>query len=143
MYTGQSVSVYDGRYEVRRVRPTSAIVTAVSAAAGVAVVWLANHWGWWYVGVAAGVVLGVVLRGASRVVFAAGLAGFLGWLLPLGVRALDGQPVGRLAERIAGVLGIGTGAGAPLAALVVTGVFGTLLCLCGAWLGAALRRMRG
>ncbi|WP_029423233.1 hypothetical protein [Alicyclobacillus macrosporangiidus] len=143
MYTGQSLSVYEGRYEARRVRKTSGIVTAVSAAAGVAVVWAANHWGWWYVGVAVGVVLGLVLRGTSRVLWAAGLAGFLGWLLPLGVRALNGQPVGRLAERVAGVLGIGTGAGAAIAALAVTGVFGALLCLCGAWLGAALRRVRG
>lgn len=145
MYTGQSFSVYEGRYEVRRVRKTSGIVTAVSAAAGVAVVWAADHWGLWYVGVAAGVVLGLVLRGTSRVMWAAGLAGFLGWLLPLGVRAINGQPVGRLAERVAGVLGIGTGAGASAAivALAVTGVLGALLCLCGAWLGAAVRRMRG
>jgi hypothetical protein len=141
--TGQSFAVYQDRYEVRRVRKTSGGITVVSAAAGAAVVWTANHWGWWYVSVAAGVVLGLVLRGVSRVVWAAGLAGILGWLLPLGLRAVEGQPMGRLAERVAGVLGVGSGAGAATAALAVTGLLGALLCLCGAWLGAALRRMRG
>ncbi|MCL6515472.1 hypothetical protein [Alicyclobacillus sp.] len=142
MELGRSLPVYEIR-SGRRLRPSSGWVTVLSGASGVAAVWLADHFGLWYAGVVAGAVLGLGLRGASRVAGAAVLAGFFGWLLPLGLRAVAGQPVGRLAERVAGILGMGGGAVSGAATLFFTGILGALLCLCGAWLGAAIRRIWG
>lgn len=117
--------------------------TAVLAGiVGALVTWLALHFGLWWGSFVVGVLLGLGVRGGLRIVLGAGLGGLLGWGLPLTLRGAEGQPVVPVAKTLAGILGMGTSTGAGLAILGVMGLIGLMLMLCGAWLGAAVRRLR-
>ena len=104
---------------------------------GIAVIWAGNVHGSWWITPLVGFVMGLFLIGAWTIV-AAALAGLLGWGLELAWQAIT-LPIGRAASVTAGIMGFGTRQG--YVVIVVTLLLGLLLCLCGAWLGAALRRL--
>lgn len=103
---------------------------------GIIVIWAANHFGLWWVTALVGLAAGVALRGARRILAVASLAALGGWGLALLWQSF-GADIGGAAATVALIMGFGrTGA----IVLVLALVFGWLLALAGAWLGAAVRR---
>jgi hypothetical protein len=118
-------------------RMPSAFVLAGWIVGGIVAIWTANHFGLWWVTVMFGLAAGLALRGTLRVVGVASLAAVLGWGLPLLWQSF-GVPIGGVAATVALIMGFGrTGA----IVIVLALLFGWLLALTGAWLGAAFRRM--
>ena len=107
-----------------------------AAAAAVAVsavgAWLGLWWVPFVVGVAAGV-LGKA--GKARVVLPAAAGGAAGWLLPVWVLALRGQPAGATARVIAALAGLPPYAAVTLAVLAL---LAALQVWVGAWLASAI-----
>ncbi len=119
--------------------PTGAASTDAILAAlvtiGSAAVWAGNLFGLWWVALPVGVLLGLLVRGARRALVAAAVAGALGWALPLAWLAGQ-EPIGRAADVVAGIMGLGTAGGA---IIVLTVLLGALLCAASAWIVVALR----
>jgi hypothetical protein len=105
---------------------------------GVALVWLCNAFGLWWVTFILGLLVGLLLRGMDAF-GAAVLIGGLGWGLPLLLQALH-APVGQVAATVAILVGLGS-AGGPLV-ILLTILLGVLLCVVGAWLGTGLAFFR-
>ncbi len=105
---------------------------------GIAVVWIGAAFGLWWITVLAGLAIGLIVPRGRGAFGASALAGLLGWALPLAVAAV-GLPIGRAASVVAGIMGFGTANGALV--IVLTLLLGLLLCLSGAWIGVALRRL--
>jgi len=110
------------------------LVVAVIASAGGA--WLGAWWVPFGVGAAVG-----MLRQAKhvKVVLPAVAGAVAGWLLPIWVLALRGQPVGATARAIAGLAGLPSYAGVTLAVLAL---LAALQVWVGAWLARAGVRAR-
>lgn len=106
----------------------------------VAVIWWANHVGWWWFTAIIGLAIGLSVSGGGRKAVLAVLAGGLGWLLPLVWQART-VPIASASSMLAGVMGFGTSNG--WIVWVLTGMFGLLLCLAATWLGSAIRGVRG
>ncbi|MDQ2886379.1 MAG: hypothetical protein M3Y39_09855 [Chloroflexota bacterium] len=102
---------------------------------GVALVWLCNIFGLWWVAIVVGFLIGLLLRGKNAFA-AAVLIGGLGWGLPLLMQSLR-APVGQVAATVAILVGLGS-SGGPLV-ILLTVLLGVLLCVVGTWLGVALR----
>lgn len=117
---------------------TRLILTLLLVLAGIVATWAGNLQGVWWITPLAGLVIGLALRGAWVIVGAAFLVGLLGWGLELAWLAIS-LPIGRAASVVAGIMGFGTGQGGVV--IAVTLLLGVLLCLGGAWIGAALRRL--
>ncbi len=117
---------------------SSPYITLALTVLGVAVVWIANLAGLWWVTSLAGLAIGLVVQ-RGRVAFGlAALAGLLGWAAPLAIASV-GLPIGQAASVVAGIMGFGTANGYLVVAVTV--LLGLLLCLSGAWVGVALRRL--
>lgn len=111
---------------------------ALATVGGLAVIWLANIFGLWWVTLLAGLGIGLMLRPMRSVFVAAGLAGALGWGAPLAWQALS-VPIGAAASTVAGIMGFGASNGALI--VVATLLLGAIYCAAGAWVGVALRRL--
>jgi hypothetical protein len=105
-------------------------------AAGIAVAWLGEAAGLWWLTFVVGVAIGLAVRRSRTSLLASSLAGALGWGLPLAWLALF-APVGRAAAVVSGVFGVEGGA----LAIGLTVLLGVLLATTGAWLGSAARRL--
>jgi hypothetical protein len=105
---------------------------------GVALVWLCNAFGLWWVTFILGLLVGLLLRGMDAF-GAAALIGGLGWGLPLLLQALH-APVGQVAATVAILVGLGS-SGGPLV-ILLTILLGVLLCVAGTWLGTGLAFFR-
>lgn len=120
---------------IKRIPDGVMLVGAVVA--GIAIIWGANHLGWWWVTALVGAVIGVALRGAWRVLAAAALAAVAGWGLDLAVQSA-GANLGGVASTVSGIMGFGTRNGYLVVLLAL--IFALLLGLAGAWAGASARR---
>jgi hypothetical protein len=105
---------------------------------GVALVWLCNAFGLWWVTFIMGCLLGLLPR-RKDAFGAAALIGGLGWGLPLLLQALH-APVGQVAATVAILVGLGS-TGGPLV-ILLTVLLGMVLCVVGAWLGTGLAFFR-
>lgn len=112
--------------------PTRVGVLAVALIASAAGAWLGAWWVPFLVG--AGACLAVRSRGRA---LPAVLGAVAGWLLPVWVLALRGQPVGATARAVAALAGLPPYAGVTLAVLVV---LAALQVWVGAWLASAICR---
>lgn len=106
---------------------------------GILVVWFGSDLGLWFAPVVVGLLAGIGtgLR-RSRWPAAYGLvvlAAVLGWLLPLGLRAVAGQPVMGAANTTADLAGF---AGAGGIVVVATVLVALLQAVVGTWLGRAV-----
>jgi hypothetical protein len=103
---------------------------------GVAISILGLWIGAWWLTFAAGLLIGLLLPRARLAIPAGGLAGVLGWGLPLALEQ-DQYGLGPAAGSLAAIMGF---TGQPAIPLVLTVVVGLLLGLTGAWLASASRR---
>jgi hypothetical protein len=109
------------------------IVAAVASAVACAVgAWLGAWWVPFIVGAVAGVFRFVRLRGT---VLPAVVGAIVGWLIPVWVLALRGQPVGATARALGGLAGLPPYAGVTLAVLAL---LAALQVVVGAWLTRAI-----
>lgn len=116
---------------------TPAGVVWVGLVIAIALIWLTNLHGWWFVTPAVGLLVGLFFRGGSVVTVLAGVSGLAGWILPLLLPWH--RLVGATASTVSGIMGFGTENG--WIVWVLTGVIGLLLALAGSWLGSSVRRM--
>lgn len=110
----------------------AAIVSAVGA-------WLGAWWLPFPLGVAVGLLKPVrpsLLRGSG---LAAVAGAVVGWLIPIWVLALRGEPVGATARVIAALAGLPPQAAVTVA---VAALLAALQVLVGAWLGGAVANLR-
>jgi hypothetical protein len=112
--------------------PVKLAAGLVALVAGAAGAWLGAWWLPFVVGVAAG-----SLRKARgmKVVLPAVVGAVAGWLLPVWVLALRGQPVGATARAIAGLAGLPPYSGVTLGVLAL---LAALQVWVGAWLARAI-----
>jgi hypothetical protein len=122
-------------------QPRAAIrfVWPAGAVLGILVVWFGSELGLWFAPVVVGLLAGIGtgLR-HSRWPAAYGLAALiavLGWLLPLGLRAVAGQPVMGAANTTADLAGFAGAGGIVLVATVIVALSQSLV---GTWLGRAV-----
>lgn len=120
---------------IKRIPDAALLVGAVVV--GIAVIWGANHLGWWWVTALVGAAIGVALRGTWRVLAAAALAAVAGWGIDLAVQSF-GANLSGVASTVSGIMGFGTQSG--YLVLLLALIFALLLGLAGAWVGASLRR---
>jgi len=135
MTTNQSVPTRSATAVRRDKRPRRRVTTALlwlRIALVAVLAALANTYGAWYGTWILGLLGGIAVP--NRAAASAALAGVLGWGIPLMVTPL----LLRAANVVVDVMGIGP-SGTLLLALTI--VWGGLLCACGAWAGAALRRL--
>lgn len=125
-------------------RGRAAALWTATCLAAIALVWLGSLLGAWYAPFVVGLVAGLGTRRLGRTARGAlgtgCLAALAGWLLPIGLRAVEGQPVlgtGRTVAALAGLPADG------LLILAVTGVVAVLQALIGVWLGRAIGPRRG
>jgi hypothetical protein len=109
----------------------------VRGLAGIALVWFANGLSWWWVTFVVGALLVVGVAPRGRAFTLAAAVGLGGWLAPLAWLSLS-TPVGRATTVLSSLMGYTFG---PMA-LLLTGVVGLSLSLCGAWLARALLAYR-
>ncbi len=94
--------------------------------------------GYWWLAPLAGLALGAILPWSRLGLATGALVGLMAWGAPLWWLAAH-APVGRTAEVVAAIIGLaGLGATGPIA---ITLLLGVLLCLSGAWVGAAARKL--
>lgn len=109
---------------------------------GLALIWLSGLMGWWWVTPIVGLLIGFLIRPALLSLMTSLAAGGLGWGLPVAFLAFT-APVGRLAHAIDalfdGLIGLPSTGGALI--ILLTVVLGSLLCLVGAWVTIAARRV--
>jgi hypothetical protein len=116
-------------------RPVS---MAVSPVVGLAVIWVANHAGLWWMTALVGVVLGFALRPGRAALLLSWLAALAAWGLDLLVQSFHSD-IGGVAGVVALIAGLPRSAGFVI--IVVALLFASLLALAGAWVGIALRRV--
>lgn len=95
--------------------------------------------GWWWLTPIAGLLIGFLMRPARLALLVALVVGAIGWGVPLAILAL-GAPVGAIAAAVASVIGLPPSGGSII--IVLTVVFGGILCVVGAWVGIAGRGLR-
>src|SRR5438270_13439063 len=99
-----------GRFNHKRrycMKRNLGILTMVLAAVvGIAVVWVGNHFGFWWVTVLVGLTIGLLLRGVWATLVTATLAGVGGWGLDLLWQSLHTN-IGGTASVVAGIMGFG------------------------------------
>ena len=109
-------------------------LTPVATVLGTTIVWLTGAWGWWWVALVLGLVVGLMVR-RRLACWCVGLgSGLLGWGLPLAWMSIS-SPVARASTDLSSLMGYSFSAMAVLVTLVV----GSALGACGTWLGRALR----
>ena len=91
--------------------------------------------GAWWLTFPAGMLVGITVWDARLAVPGGGLAGLLGWGIPLVVIQVQ-YGLGQAAKSLAAIMGF---TGQPAIPLILTCVVGLLLGLTGAWLASALR----
>lgn len=106
---------------------------------GLVLTWLGVQSGWWWLTPIAGLLIGLLLRPARLALLIALVVGALGWGLPLAILALT-APIGPIAAAVEAVVALPPSGGAIIIALTV--VFGGVLCLVGAWVAIAGKRLR-
>jgi hypothetical protein len=110
-------------------------VIAVLAGAAISVIGVLI--GAWWLTFPAGLLIGVSLGRARLAIPAGGLAGLLGWGLPLALEQ-DRYGLGPAAGSLAAIMGF---TGQAVVPVILTCLVGLLLGLTGAWLASALRRV--
>ncbi len=105
---------------------------------GLALTWLGVQSGWWWLTPIAGLIIGLLLRPARLAILVALLAGGLGWGLPLAILAFS-APVGPIAAAVESVIGLTATGGVFI--IVLTVALGCVLCVVGAWVGIAGRKL--
>lgn len=111
------------------------ILTAGAIAIGVALIFVTNLFGLWWVTTIVGVLVGLLPWPGRRVFGAAALAGAAGWAV--GLIWLEFQEsVNAAASVVAGIMGFGSHASV---VILLTLLLGALLSLAGSWLGLAVR----
>lgn len=118
-------------------RRADVVVLSAVAVVGMAIIWAANHLGWWWMTALVGVAIGLALRGARRVLAVASVAALAGWGLDLVVQSF-GADLGGVASVVSGIMGFGARNGYLVVLLAL--IFAWLLAVVGAWVGASLRR---
>jgi hypothetical protein len=93
--------------------------------------------GAWWAPFVAGLVVGVAQPRARFAIPAGAVIGLLGWALPLAAVQIQ-YGAGSAAQSLAAIMGFSHQAAIPV---VLTLLVGTLLGLCGAWLGSAARSL--
>ena len=119
-------------------RNAGVLTVLLASVVGAALVWVGNHAGLWWGAVLVGLVIGLLLRGTGVTLGAATVAGAGGWGLDLFWQSFHTN-IGGAASVVAGIVGFGVADG--FLVILVTCIFGWLLSLAGAWVGAALRRI--
>ncbi len=105
---------------------------------GAAVIWATTLLGLWWFALVVGVVIGLAIDDAPGAVGSAGVAGVLGWALPLLWQAFVlKQPVWTTATIFADALGFGIQQALEFTAATLFAAL--VLCEAGAWVGTALR----
>ena len=105
-------------------------------AAGVAISLIGVLMGAWWLTFPAGLVIGAAVAPARLAIPTGGLAGLLGWGLPLAAEQ-NRYGLGPAAGSLAAIMGFSNQAAVPL---ILTCLVGLLLGLTGAWLASAVRR---
>jgi hypothetical protein len=111
------------------------VVLVVAVAASAVAAWLGAWWVPFPLGVAAGLLKAAWPGRFRGGVPAAAVGAIAGWLLPVWVLALRGQPVGATARAIAGLAGLPSYAAVTV---VVAALLAALQVLVGAWLARAV-----
>lgn len=114
------------------------VVAALPLIAGIAVMWAANHVGFWWVTALAGLVLGLAIRRGRTALLLSWLVALAAWGLDLLVQSFHSD-IGGVAGVVALIVGLPRSSG--FAVIVATLLFTSLLALAGAWVGVALRRV--
>ncbi len=109
----------------------------LAAVVGIAVVWVGNHFGFWWVTMLVGLAIGLFLGKVRAALVAATLAGVGGWGLDLLWQSFHAD-IGGAASVVAGIMGFGTSKG--FIVILLTLALALLLSLAGCWVGTALRR---
>lgn len=111
---------------------------------GVLLGWAGTTFGLWFAPLVIGLLVGVgtCLRGTRwPAAYGTGVAiAVVGWLLPLALRAADGQPVLDAADTTADLAGF---AGAGIVVLLATVLIAALQAIVGTWLGRAMVTVTG
>ena len=113
------------------------VFLAAVVVVGIVVVWGANHFGLWWITAVVGLGLGLMIRGALRLLALAALVAVAGWGLALAWQSF-GTDIGGAAAVVATIMGFGRSG---FLVVLLALIFAALLALAGAWLGAALRRV--
>jgi hypothetical protein len=116
----------------------SARIAAVMAVE-LAMVWLANHFGGWYIVTLLAIVNGAVFATAWRAFATSLVAGIGGWGLALAWQALF-FPTLRAASLVTGIMGFGKSG---IISISLTLAIPLLLAASGVWLGRSVRGLRG
>ncbi|HEY4019859.1 MAG TPA: hypothetical protein VGM75_14295 [Pseudonocardiaceae bacterium] len=120
-------------------RPANRFVWPAGAVLGILVVWFGSDLGLWFapvvVGLLAGIGTGLRRNRWPAAYGLAALVAVVGWVLPLGLRAVAGQPVMGAANTTADLAGF---AGAGSVVLAATVIVALLQSVVGTWLGRAV-----
>ena len=116
-------------------RPVLRIGSCILA---IALAYLGNQVGWWWVTILAGALIAMGVRRFA--LLPAAVAGAAAWGLDLAAQARHGG-IGRVAQVTASLAGFGNNAGSQL--ITATVIYGALLCLTGAWIAGAVRSVAG
>lgn len=106
---------------------------------GLALTLIGVQSGWWWLTPIAGLLIGLLMRPARLALLIALVVGALGWGLPLAILALS-APISPIAAAVEAVVALPPSGGAII--IVLTIVFGGILCLVGAWVGVAGKGLR-
>lgn len=102
-----------------------------------AITWVGNHLGLWYVAFAISIANGFVLRRTITAMWASYIACIGGWGLALAWQALF-APIGRTATIVAGIMGLGSHG---IIVIVLALLLPFLFATSGTWLAKALSRI--
>lgn len=103
-----------------------------------AIVWITNHFGLWYVAFVVGAANGAVMDKTKNAFISTWLATVLGWALPLVWQSLF-YPIGATAASVAGMMGFGHQG---VLVVIVTILLPFLLGTTGIWLCRAFLKKR-
>jgi hypothetical protein len=110
----------------------------LTVAAMAIVIWVFTRYGFWYATVVIGFAVALFVPSGGRSILIACFGGLVGWGIPLTLESLSTN-LGGAASLVAGVMGLGSHSGTLL--VIFTLIFGTALCLSGAWFGRSMRSM--
>lgn len=114
------------------------VVAALFLIAGLALMWVSNHVGLWWVTAVVGLGIGFSYRPARTALLLSWLVALAAWGLDLLVQSFSSD-IGGVAGVVALIAGLPRSSG--YVVIVLALVFASLLALAGAWVGVALRRV--